>query len=272
MKGWKKRHNEIREQGVGQTGKRVFLVEGLDDEKAFRLLFNKKLGAEWEQKWLLTNAGNKQCVQDILKVEPEWLGLVDRDEWGEEALNEVQQQMPNLLVLPRFCMESYLIVPDEIWGALPEIQKHKISGGLSTLQKEILIDLDKWVRHGVLWSVINPMWSGIRSLGFQEELLDWDTAQDNTAIQVKLRQWHDFLEPKAIFQRFLERLSEISKHNDAEKLKLWVHGKHFWEKQVHLTLNKLLGQMSESERVLALWNTLLVPDDWEPIWKKIADS
>ncbi len=80
---------QIRTQLVGESGARVLLVEGSDDVDAFRIFLDKKFPA-WEQAWHLVAAGNKRMVQQIAAAEPQWLGLVDRDEWTEDEIRRRQ--------------------------------------------------------------------------------------------------------------------------------------------------------------------------------------
>jgi hypothetical protein len=56
MKGWQKRRDEIRDEKVGQTGKRVLLVEGPDDVDVYGILLSRRFGADWEKEWLLALA------------------------------------------------------------------------------------------------------------------------------------------------------------------------------------------------------------------------
>ncbi|MFK5970556.1 MAG: DUF4435 domain-containing protein [Candidatus Marithrix sp.] len=243
-----KRLNEILEQEVGNTGKKVLLVEGEDDVKVYSMMLDRKFD-KWKDNWIITHANGKQKVIDILKEQPTWLGLVDRDEWSEERISQAENISPNLMILQRFCMENYLICPDELWEMLPERKQKIITGGLSKLQEEILNNKDEWVRHGVLWSVINPLWEGIKELGFKGKLLDIDNAQDNDKIKETLHGWHNFLEPEIIFNKFEERLLSIMEENDeAKQLKQWIHGKKFYNECVSKVLNQFLGQESADNR------------------------
>lgn len=269
MKGWQRRQDEIRDEKVGQTGKRVLLVEGQDDVAVYGILLNRRFGAAWEKDWALAAAGNKGFVLDILVEESTWLGLVDRDEWSQDLIAQKQAELPNLLLLPRFCIESYLIDPDELWVAFPSNQRAKITGGLTKLRNQVLVDKDKWVRHGVLWSVINPLWSGLRGLGFKEMLLDIDTAQDDDKIKETLRAWHDYLDPQRIFTTFQSLLDDVMQRSEAEQLRLWVHGKEFYRSHVHQVLNRHLGQANVEDRMRDLFKTIQ-PDDLEPIWRKMG--
>lgn len=269
MKGWRKRRDEIKETQVEETGKRVILVEGTDDVSIYGILMDRKFGSGFESNWVVTHAGNKKIILDILSEENTWLGLIDRDEWSEDVILEKQDQLQNLVVLPRFCMESYLIEPDELWNALPENQRNKIAGGPEQLRGELLIEKDKWLRHGVLWSIINPLWQGLRSLGFKEALLDFDNAQDDERIQVQLEQWHNFLDPNQIYTRFKDRLRDVAERDETEQITRWVHGKMFFETHVNQVLNRLLGQRSPQDRKRDIFQTRELPEDLTSLWERI---
>lgn len=81
----KERIDQIKDQLVGNTKRRVLLVEGPDDVKAFRIFLERQFS---ERKWVLTEAGNKQQLIKILQIETDWLGLADRDEWSELEIEQ----------------------------------------------------------------------------------------------------------------------------------------------------------------------------------------
>jgi hypothetical protein len=267
--GATERLNKILEI-IGRTGKKVLLVEGEDDVSAYEALFNNK-DFEWEDKWLITHANGKQKVIDILKAsnEPAWLGLIDRDEWSEERITRETNALSNLLVLPRYCLENYLVCPDELWEALPRNQQATI-GELSKLQEEILKKKNKWIRHGVLWSIINPLWEGMRELGFKDTLLDLDNAQDNDKIKDTLNNWHDFLEPEDIFNNFEECLRCVMEKDEAEQLKRWVHGKRFYREHVTQVLNQFFEQKDANTRKNDLLHNYPWPSDLDFVCEKMG--
>lgn len=269
MKGWQKVRRQIQERGIGQTGKRALLVEGRDDAAMFRILLSRKFGPGWENDWALADCGNKRIVTDILAQEADWFGIVDRDEWTDAVLAEKQTEIPNLFILPRFCLESYAVNPDELWAAIPPNLRERVPGGREGLKREILHDFERWLRHGVLWSEINPLWSGLRALGFKEKLLGLEVAQDNDQIQETLHEWHDHLDPDRIFQGFLEKLERVGGLPLEEKLHQWVHGKHFFLDHVHPILNRFLGQTDSSNRLIEIFRSRALPDDLEPLWTGI---
>ncbi|RKZ50687.1 MAG: hypothetical protein DRR16_02300 [Candidatus Parabeggiatoa sp. nov. 3] len=269
MSSAKKRLQEILEQEVENTKRRVFLVEGEDDVEAYNQLLNRQF-LTWESKWAIFHAGNKQKVIDMLADEPTWLGLIDRDEWSDERILQEQNALSNLLVLPRFCLENYLICPDEIWEALSENQRAKIADGLPQLKAEILAEKEKWIRHGVLWTIINPLWEGIKVLGFKGALLDFNNAQDDTKIQDVLKRWHDFLEPQHIFTQFQNQLNDVLALEESEQLKKWVHGKPFYHLHVHQVLNRLLGQESAEMRKNKILQTCPLPNDLDFLYQMMG--
>jgi hypothetical protein len=269
VKGWQKRHSEIKEKLIAQTGKRALLVEGTDDVSLFRILLTRKLGAGWENDWVLAYTGKKEFVVDILAQENDWLGIVDRDEWTDEVITEKQRELTNLFVLPRFCIENYAIDPDELWEALPPKMQGKVVGGLNALKSEILRDKVKWLRHGVLWSVINPLWSGLRALGFKEKLLKINAVQDNDTIKITLTEWHDYLEPGKVFQSFVEKLNQVSVLPEKDQLHRWIHGKQFFSGHVHSVLNNYLGQHDAQSRKIDIFRSCVLPQDLNPLWAMI---
>lgn len=122
----------------------------------------------------------------------------------------------------------------------------------------------------MLWSVINPLWEGLRSLGFKESLLNVDIVENNDEIQRILRNWHAFLNPDTIWESYQERLSAIEAKTTDEKLKLHVHGKYFYEKVISPTLNSLLGQKSSDERQFSIIRTLPVMTELHPLIIKMG--
>lgn len=263
------RIKDIREQQIGNSAKRALIVEGADDVDAFQSFLGKAYRG-WEQSWVIAEAGKKTEVLAIIRKEPDWIGVVDRDEWSASKIADLETELANLWFLPRYCIENYLLVPQELWGALPENQQIKIAGGLVELTQSITNDLARWRCNGVLWSVINPMWEGLRSLGFKKALLDPAIATNETKIRTKLQEWHQFLEPDHIWQSYQEALAQAIQLPVDEQLKRVIHGKYFYEQVVNPLLNQLLGQKAATDRQKAIFRTLPVPDDLGPLWQKMG--
>ncbi|MET4162894.1 hypothetical protein ABIE61_002755 [Marinobacterium sp. MBR-111] len=268
MKGIDKKIREIKEQKVGNSNRRVLVVEGADDVQAFELML-AKLAPDWNTNWVLAHAGKKAAVLEIIQREPSWIGVVDRDEWDSEKIAQLEVEQLNLCILPRYCIENYLIVPSELWDALPPKQQAKIPGGQQELREKILRELDKWVRHGVLWSVVNPLWEGLRSRGFKEALLAVDVATNDEEILRILNDWHSYLTPDEIWSRYQTRLRAVEPKSVEQKLTLHIHGKLFYEQVVNPILNQLLGQKRADDRQFAIMRTLPPTADLIPVLAKL---
>jgi len=257
--------DQIHQRLVGGQTKRVFLVEGTDDKLAMDILLNR-FALNWESTWVVEAAGNKAQLQEVLKLEPDWLGLVDRDEWDAAEQVKRQHATSNLLVLPRFCMENYLVVPDEVWDAVPPARQHDVPTGVLGWHAHALKDLDQYVRHGVLWHVVTPLWSGLRSRGFKEKLASDNAAcvavaQSDADIQQVLNDWDMYLDPARLFSEFQSKLAEAQQLPPYEQLRHWVHGKTRWREVVNPAMNALFGQMAESVRRRKIFEHL-------PMWPR----
>ncbi len=67
------KRDRIRQELIGAQPKRAFLVEGADDKAAFRILLERFVPG-WEQRWAIAEAGNKRQLQELLALEPDWVG------------------------------------------------------------------------------------------------------------------------------------------------------------------------------------------------------
>ena len=262
---------QICEREIGSQNKRALIVEGVDDKTVLTILLQKHYPA-WEQHWVIAVAGNKQKVLNVLNVEPTWIGLVDRDTWDQAEIASQIQTLPNLVVLPRWCMENYLINPAELWQALPTSQTKKLTGGETAFAQSIFDKLPAYVRHGVLWQAITPLWSGLRARGFKEALAaesSVTTAQDDNKIRRVLSDWDELLEPQRIFADFQQCLNAVQQLPHDEQLSHWVHGKTFWKQVVCPHLNNIFGQEPAPRFKEKLLQRLSFPNDLETLHQRL---
>lgn len=253
----------IKNELIGaQEQKRALIVEGPSDKSAYPH-FLHKLWPDWETRWVLAEAGSKKNVLEILAQRPSWQGIVDRDEWDDTTT-----QPANLFVLPRYCLESYMIEPAALWQALPPQQQNKIEGGQAALTAALIDDIDQDVRHCVLWKVVSPLWTGLRALGFKEDLASansFENAQDDQEIERILNLWDAHLNAQSIFESFTMRLQQARSATLDEQLAMWVHGKVFWEKKVNAVLTQHLGQMNQDKRKQGIVKRIPAPQDFAPL-------
>lgn len=260
---------EIKTQLIGATGAKVLIVEGPDDVDAFRIFLGRRF-PEWERGWRIVDAGNKRQALQILSKEPTWIGLVDHDEWTQEERERHLANTPNLVVLPRFCLESYLIDPEELWQAFPEKQQQKIAGGLPQLQTALAQHKASWLRHSALWHVINPLWRRLTALGFTSGVLNTQNIPDDATLLRTLQSWHATLDAQATLGAVHRQLAELQTKSDKELFASWIYSKAFYPQVVHRLLDDLLGQRPAKERRLAIFRTLPFPADLDPLWQRMG--
>lgn len=263
------RIQRIKTQLVGNTGVRVLLLEGPDDVDAFRIFLNRQF-AGWEQSWHLEPAGGKKAVLDMLAKEPTWLGVVDRDEWTVQVMTARLAGQPNLNVLPRFCLESYLVDPAELWEAFPAKQQAKIPGGLAQLLQEIEAGLAGWIRQAALWHEVRPLWDHLRGLGFPNAVTGSPPMPDDAALTQLFEDWHDALDATAVLAKVKTLEQQLSAVARPELYSKWLYAKAFYPEVVHPVLNRLLGQKDSRVRRNAIFRTRSIPADMQPIWRAMG--
>jgi hypothetical protein len=166
-------------------------------------------------------------------------------------------------------MESYFILPAEVWQAIPARQS-AVAGGLPALETALHSGLPGWLRHGCLWHAVNPLQEGLRALGFKDALLDHANAQDDVVIRKTLQDWHQFLDPANVEANFRANLATASASPISEQLKMWVHGKKFFGHHVVPALNALLGQDTRDKWLTELRKDLPVPPDLDFLWSAMG--
>ncbi len=265
------RISQIRTEKVGDSNKRILLVEGESDKDAISIFLTTKY-PEWEQKWILEAAGNKKQVIDLLRNENDWVGLIDKDEWTASEIKEKTDVLNNLLVLPRFCLESYLVEPAELWSALPEKQRIKFQNGFSEFSGIIDGHKDNWLRHAALWHIVNPLWRELRSSGFgiKKTLLDPNNIPSNEDFKTKLSEWHITLTPD---QKVLELDALINEFYGETNFTFYtqrLYAKDFYPLVIHPMFDRLLGQKKATDRKISIFRHLPVPNDLDLLWQKMG--
>lgn len=273
MSGWTKYRDAIHAK-VGALPKRVLIVEGGSDRTFIESLLSRRAPGAWEPHWVVGEAGNKRHLLDLLKDQPNWHGLADRDEWTSADVAAQQAQFPNRLhVLPRYCMESYFTVPSELWAMLKPAQQAHVAGGQSGFEAALSSAVPQWIRHGALWHTVNPLWAGIRALGFKDALLEFAASQQSDAdIEAQLGQWHNYLDPHTIMASFKNHLATATAAPLFVQLTQWVHGKRYFRECIATNLPGVLGVPAPSaDQLLAnLQQNMNLPADLRPIWTAIG--
>jgi len=264
--------SELREkivEKIAGSSKKVILVEGKDDEIACKHLFDKKYH-QWERLLSVFSAGGKINVINELKRSPDFIGIIDKDEWSEEDINNIKAEINNLIVIPRYCMESYLVNPDEIWEALPGNIRQNVN--YEVFKNAVLENIDDWTNHSALWHAVLPLYSKLKKSGFNQVLLnEIEKIKDEVFIKAKLNEWHNILDPGNTFEKYRSLLSEITGVSIEERLHKWIHGKKFWEVHVSGKMVEFFGQKSREKYANEIWKHRLIPGDWHEIWPELEN-
>jgi hypothetical protein len=254
---------------IGATGRAALVVEGVDDLDAFRLLLNKR-DRNWESRWVLEQAQGKKNAKALAALVkdkyPQWRIIIDRDEATAEELSTLQQELPNLKPLPRFCIESYVSDPAELWEALPVAIKPSKPDAFAQFYAELTGPLSDWRRHAALWNVINPLWSRLRAEGFNDQVLQPDQVPDDATLRSTLTTWSDVVNAERVFAAFEAEQARVAALDETTFVRTTLYAKKFYPLVVHQVLNRWIGQRSEKAHRTALFQTLPLPADLEPIW------
>lgn len=273
MKDWEERRDHILTD-MGNRPLKVLIVEGQDDKGFIESLLTTRKPGQWESSWIVGEAAGKSAVLKILRDQPTWFALIDKDEWTDDEVNEQENAfLGRLFVMPRFCMENYHAVPHELWAQLEPARQEAVEGGFDAFETAILQPLDQWVKHGALWHAANPLQASLQALGFKTDLLDFNLANaGDAAIEAKLKDWHDHLEPGRVMQLYKSYLATAQAAPIEEQLKFWVHGKHFFRTHVKDTVARLTASppVSVDTALANLQAKMRVPVDLRNIWAALG--
>ena len=231
----------VAEIETRSRGLPVLLVEGEDDVRLFRYFLGQHKPG-WDSRLYIAAAGGKQHVlSGVKRNRPEWIGVVDKDEWSPEDLERETAGTPHLRQIPRFCIESYFCHPAELWAALPPVQKERVNGDEHRLAGPIVEALPDWVAHGAMWRVLRRFYHDTR---LPAELEDRPVIDEDQILQI-LQEWHNHLAPDKVLGQYHTELNSARQLSQDEQLCTYVHGKKFYNAVVvQMALNPLFGQQN----------------------------
>lgn len=226
-------------------GKPVLLVEGTVDERVLTY-FLTQVSSGWESSFMMLSAGSKKkVIKGIKNYHPEWVGIVDSDGWSIDDIQTELREVHRVRTLPRFCLDNYFCVADELWDALPSIQKEAIDNDLNRLTIPILSSLLNWVAHGAMWRVMRKRYNQLLYKSGFPAKLDREPVTDRAEIRQILESWHAQLDPDLILGEYDRELAAAQTLSAEEQLKIYVHGKKFFKRVVVRTLNDLFKQQHQ---------------------------
>jgi len=200
----------------------VLLVEGEDDRLWFEHFLDQH-SSGWRSRFAIFPAEGKQRVlSGINTYHPaDWVGIVDLDEGFPEDLQNRIANCPRIRALPRFCLESLFIVPEEIWQVVPDSQKEQVE--MAAWESAILTEVPAWVVHGAMWRVLRRIYQNNRL----PEGLDREPVTDRARIVQILETWHESLSPNQVMAEYDRELASAQLLPVEEQLRTYIHGKKF---------------------------------------------
>jgi hypothetical protein len=218
----------VREIEDESRGLPVLLVEGTDDVDILEHFFNQH-SPGWRNQFFVAAAGGKEHVKSgVATHHPDWLGIMDIDERSQVQVQAMANVSEHLIVLPRFCIESFFCYPEEIWPLIPAHQQNRLDNGFADFSQLIGAHLDDWVAHGAMWRVLRELYHQTRL----PEELERSPVTDSNHIREILTNWHESLSPDRVIESYESELANAQRLSTEEKLKQYVHGKKFFNQVV----------------------------------------
>lgn len=256
-------YQDLLERSASVPYKKVLVVEGPTDIQLLSLMLDKP---EFKRenpmsRWILGAAGGKSQVLRFLERQHDWHGLVDRDAWSEKEIREATVRYPNLHLLPRFCLENFLIDPAEIYPALKSLDLLPPGWGRQELTARIEEALPHALSHGALWRVVQPLYDGLMDRGFNGALLDFEREFERPEIYRYMDEWHRYLAPGPLMEDYERRLKEGRALSKEQALRTWIHGKSFWRHVVLPALENPERRVSPERMLRLILRAMALPDD-----------
>ncbi len=255
MAAYERPYDPVLKEAAATPGKRVLLVEGTGDISFLTLMLDKPPLREENilADWVLAPAGGKDAVLRTIREQRDICGMVDRDAWDEEECETLQRKYPNLHILPRFCIENFLVCPDELEEAIP---------GFGRLSPVISGEIPRAIRHACLWRAAQPLYEELLQAGFNRALLRYPPPKEEEMQQL-LHSWQDLLSPENVQKRMQNSFSRMKNLPEALVLRRFVHGKVFWRGCVEgLIANFYPGKKSD-ELKREVFKRVKLPRDLE---------
>lgn len=261
MSGFEDAYRTLREEAAAARNKRVLIVEGKGDVDFLTYMLDKQplRSVGFYARFAIGAAGGKDNVLRILQREPDWVGIVDRDAWSEKTRAAQAEKLKNLIFLPRYCIENYLIdvnVLEEIFLSGRFEQKDALTDALRCIRAQI----PGAIRHASLWRAVQPLYDELMRLGFNGALLRFEVPSDNEIYDI-LKSWDRLLDAERIYEDYRAYEETGCAMPEGKALRTWVHGKVFWRKSVAPLLQKALDGMGEERLQRLIYRTMELPKD-----------
>lgn len=244
--------------------KNVLLVEGKTDIEFLTIMLDKPPFREENLflNWEMIQCGGKDGVLKQLQKHPHYLGMVDRDAWDEEEIEKVFQSHPNLFILPRFCIENYIISPKELVTSFPKLKPEF---------NELTDEIATGIRHGCLWRAAAPLYQDLLHAGFNQALLKYPPVTDGELARL-ISNWQNILSVEEVTLRAQKFYKQVENLPQEEALKIFVHGKTFWRSVVERKMEKIFPGIKKEQLRKKVLREITMPLDLEGFLQNIFYS
>ena len=255
MAAYDRSNHPVLKEAAATPSKRVLLVEGTGDISFLTLMLDKPPLRDENilADWVLAPAGGKDAVLRTIREQPDVCGMVDRDAWDEEECERIQKKHPNLFILPRFCIENFLVCPDELEEAIP---------GFGRLSPVISGEIPRAIRHACLWRAAQPLYEELLQAGFNRALLRYPPPKEKEMQQL-LYSWQSLLSPENVEKRMSDSFARMKNLPEAVVLRRFVHGKVFWRGCVEDLIAKFYPDKKNDDLKREVYKRIKLPRDLE---------
>lgn len=270
MSGFEDAYAAVRSELAATPSKRVLLVEGTGDVEFLTFLLDKEplrtLNAH--AGWVFGAAGGKESVMRMLARERNWIGLVDRDAWSEQEIREAMAKTPNLRLLPRYCIENYLVEPAALEQMANQVQQAEKRQRLLKQIEEMQRQWPHAIRHASIWRAVQPLQNALQALGFNGALLRFKLPGDE-AVREVLHGWSELMDEERIFTAYQRYQAEGNAMPIDQAQRLWVHGKMFWRHVVAPALTEVLDEPNEGRLRRLVLRRMPLPQDMQEVLEQV---
>lgn len=250
---------QLRQAGGGGA-KTVVVVEGTGDISFLTLMLDKPpfRGMNLLKQFVIVEAGGKDAVFKTLAARPDYRAMVDRDTWTDEECDKKRAAFPSLYILPRFCIENFIICPDELMHAFPGLE------GLNAIAEQV----DTGIRHGCLWRAAQPLYDELMQSGFNKALLGYPPP-DEMGVKRLSETWQGILSKAHIEKRMRDIYSRHKSDDPDRLLRTFVHGKVFWRGVVERVIAPLFPEVTGERLKTEVLRRVQVPDDLQSFLQEV---
>jgi hypothetical protein len=204
----------------------VVLVEGRDDVDLLGYFFTRRQPG-WQRRFLIAAAETKRnVIAGVRDFHPEWVGIVDADEWSEAELQQATQRNPGIRALPRFCIESFFCDPVELWEYLSPRERERHD--YRQFAQRIHLQVPDWAAHGAMWRVLRRLYRENRL----PEGLESEPVTDENEIRRILSAWASHLAPEQVLGNYHLELQTAHGLPLETQIRSYLHGKRFFRSRV----------------------------------------